>query len=135
MSAVYVDTSALGRVLLEEPDEPLIRRALQTFDNHVSSRLLQVELRRLALRERVSGADQTLNTVTLAPLDEAILGAAETIEPAGVATLDAIHLATALHIDADELVAYERRLLDAAETRALRVASPGLQWRAAEPGR
>lgn len=40
-----------------------------------------------------------------------------------------------LDIDADELVAYERRLLDAAETRALRVASPGLQWRAAEPGR
>ncbi len=39
-----------------------------------------------------------------------------------------------LDIDADELVAYERRLLDAAQTRALRVASPGLQWRAAEPG-
>jgi len=52
-----------------------------------------------------------------------------------VRSLDAIHLATALHIDTEELVAYERRLLDAAQTRALRVASPGLQWRAAEPGR
>jgi len=128
VSAVYVDTSALGRVLLEEPDEPLIRRALQTFDNHVSSRLLQVELRRLALRERVSGADQTLNTVTLAPLDEAILGAAETIEPAGVATLDAIHLATAVRLATDgrldAMLTYDRRLAEAARHHGLAVLSP-----------
>ena len=128
MSAVYVDTSALGRVLLEEPDEPLIRRAVQTFDNHVSSRLLQVELRRLALRERVSGADETLNTVTLAPLDEAILGAAETIEPAGVATLDAIHLATAVRLATDgrldAMLTYDRRLAEAARHHGLAVLSP-----------
>lgn len=41
-------------------------------------------------------------------------------------TLGAIHLATALHIDADELVAYDRRLLEAAVGQGLRVASPGL---------
>ena len=50
MAALYVDTSALGRVLLGEPDRAAILRELTRFDQTVSSRLLGVELRRLALR-------------------------------------------------------------------------------------
>ena len=41
-------------------------------------------------------------------------------------TPDAVDLATALYIDADELVAYDRRLLDAAEEQELSTASPGV---------
>jgi uncharacterized protein len=57
--------------------------------------------------------------------DRVLRGAAE-LTSREVRTLDAIHLATALHIDADELVAYDRRLLEAAARHGLRVASPGL---------
>ena len=40
VSTVYVDTSALGRVLLGEPDALAIERALEMFDVRVASRLL-----------------------------------------------------------------------------------------------
>ena len=51
MALVYLDTSALGRVLLGEPDAPAILRSLEAFDQRVASRVLRVELRRLALRD------------------------------------------------------------------------------------
>lgn len=65
----------------------------------MASRLLRVELRRLALRHGLlERADRLLDGVALVPIDEAILRSAETILPATVATLDAIHLATALRL-------------------------------------
>jgi hypothetical protein len=42
-----------------------------------------------------------------------------------VRTLDAVHLASALRIEADALVACDRRLIAAAATRGLDVTSPG----------
>jgi hypothetical protein len=41
------------------------------------------------------------------------------------AVLDAIHLASALRIDPDEVVAYDRRLSRAAAERGLAVSNPG----------
>ncbi len=43
-------------------------------------------------------------------------------------TVDAIHLASALRIDADELIAYDRRLLAGAAGRGLAVAHPGADY-------
>jgi hypothetical protein len=50
MSGLYLDTSALGRVLLAEPGALAIRAALAGYDAWWSSALLGVELRRLAAR-------------------------------------------------------------------------------------
>ena len=129
MAAVYVDTSAVGRVLLGEPDAQAVLRGLASFDQHVASRLMRIELRRLALREdALDAADRLLTGVALIPLDEAILAASETLLPATVATLDAIHLATALRLAAegmlDTVMTYDRRLSDGAEEHSLRVLAP-----------
>lgn len=129
MPAAYLDTSALGRVLLGEPDAPAILAALGAFDQHVASRLARVELRRLALREdALAAADRLLAGVALVPVDEAVLAAAETVEPATVATLDAIHLATALRLAEaallDAVVTYDVRLADGARHHGLTVLSP-----------
>ena len=129
MSAVYLDTSALGRVLLGEPDAPAILRRIRDFEQHVSSRLLRIELRRLALRHgRLEDADQLLTGVALLPLDEAMLAAAETIPPAFVSTLDAIHLATALRLAdqhlVDAVMTYDNRLASAAVGHGLVVLAP-----------
>lgn len=129
MAGVYVDTSALGRVLLGEPGAAAILDELRHFDQHVASRLLRVELRRLALREGLlDSADQLLSGVALLPVDEAVLGAAETVAPASVATLDAVHLITALRLAADELIdglmTYDARLADGAREHGLRVVAP-----------
>jgi len=129
VAAVYVDTSAVGRVLLGEPDAPAVLRELAGFDQHVASRLLRIELRRLALREdALEAADRLLDGVALLPLDDPILASSETLPPTTVATLDAIHLATALRLAAagvlDTVMTYDRRLADGAAHHGLRVLAP-----------
>jgi predicted nucleic acid-binding protein len=129
VAVVYIDTSALGRVLLGEPDAPAILRDLAGFDQRVASRLLRVELRRLALREqRLHDADQLLAGLALLPVDEALLAAAETVPPPAVATLDAIHLVTALALSGagrlDAVMTYDARLADGARRHGLTVLAP-----------
>jgi uncharacterized protein len=129
MAAVYVDTSAVGRVLLGEPDAQAVLRDLAGFDQHVASRLMRIELRRLALREdALEAADRLLAGVAFLPLDDAILAASETLVPASFATLDAIHLATALRLAAggmlDAVMTYGHPLADGAEQHGLRVLAP-----------
>jgi predicted nucleic acid-binding protein len=129
VSGVYVDTSALGRVLCREPDGPAVVRALAEFDLHVASRLLRVELRRLALRQDVlQAAGELLAAIALVPVDQATLDDAETVPPASVATLDAIHLATAVRLSAagviDTLMTYDARLAVGAAHHGLAVLAP-----------
>lgn len=129
MAAVYLDTSAIGRVLLGEPDAPAVLRSLGDFDQHVASRLLRVQLRRLALREGVlDDADLLLAGVALIPLDDAALASAEVIPPSSVATLDAIHLATAVRLAAggvlETVMTYDARLAAGAREHGLQVLAP-----------
>ena len=129
MATLYVDTSALGRVLLGEPDAATIVDELAGFDHLVASRLTRVELRRLADRQgAVAYADDLLRGIALLPVDETILAAAETIPPPTVATLDAIHLATAVRLDAagalDAVMTYDARLADGARHHGLAVVAP-----------
>lgn len=129
MATVYVDTSAYGRALLDEPDRDAIAEALSRFDKRVSSRLLLIELRRLARRHGLDDdANELLSDTMLLPLDETILAAAETIQPANVATLAAIHLATVVRLarggDLDALMTYDARLAAGAAHHGLRVLAP-----------
>jgi predicted nucleic acid-binding protein len=126
---VYVDTSALGRVLLGEPDADAVLGALETYDEHVASRLLGVELRRLALRfELTDQANALLTGLALTPLDEGLLEEAESLAPAAVATLDAIHLAAAIRLAVagfiDAVMTYDARLAEGARHHGLAVVSP-----------
>src|SRR5215211_469605 len=130
MAGVYVDTSVVGRVLLGEPDSAAILDAIGTYETRAASRLLRVELLRLALRhDVVAQAEQLLSGLALLPVDQDTLTAAETIDPHEVATLDAIHLVTALrlahagHVDA--VMTYDKRLVAGASHHGLAVTSPG----------
>ena len=130
MTAIYLDTSALGRILLGEPAAPAVLHALGPFPQRVASRLLRVELRRLALRQRVlADAAELLETVALVPIDRAVLDRAETIDPPSLGTLDAIHLVTALRLAEegvlDTIVTYDERLARAARHHGLSTLSPG----------
>jgi predicted nucleic acid-binding protein len=129
VAAVYLDTSALGRVLLGEPDAPAVLRELASFDQHVASRLLRVELRRLALRfGLLEAAGELLAAIALVPLDQTILDEAETILPPLVATLDAIHLVTALRLAEagflSAVMTYDAQLAEGASQHGLTVLSP-----------
>jgi predicted nucleic acid-binding protein len=129
VTGLYIDTSALARVMLGEPDAPAITAALGGFTQHFSSRLLAVELRRVALRESLPAvADALLGGVALVPLDEAILASAEAVMPATVATLDALHLATALQLAGEGLITtvltYDDRLTAGAAAHGLSPLAP-----------
>lgn len=129
MRSVYLDTSVLGRILLDEPDAPAIRHELSHFERHVSSGLLSVELHRLGLRENLLAlVSELLSGKVLIPVDAEILTAAETIAPPTVATLDAIHLATAVNLSSagqlDALMTYDKQLAIGAREHGLEVLAP-----------
>jgi uncharacterized protein len=126
---VYLDTSVLGRILLNEPDTPTIRRELGHFERHISSGLLSVELHRLGLRENMLAfVSELLSGKVLIPVDTEILAAAETIAPPTVATLDAIHLATAVSLSnagkLDALMTYDEQLATGAREHGIEVLAP-----------
>lgn len=101
----YIDTSALLRVILREPDA----LALGAYDGLVSSELLAVESARTIDRlrslgdlsvqeaaERTRAITEWLEAIDLVLLRPAVLSRASEPMPVPVGTLDAIHLATAL---------------------------------------
>lgn len=115
--------------MLEEPDKKAIQRDLAKFDRSVASRLLRIELRRVGKREdTLAAADLILDDVLLIPVDESVLATAETISPATVGTLDAIHLATAVRLSEagylDALMTYDKQLAIGAREHGLEVLSP-----------
>jgi uncharacterized protein len=69
-----------------------------------------------------------LRDMGLLPVDDTILHAAETVDPHTVATLDAIHLATALRLaadgDLDALMTFDKQLADGARHHGLTVVTP-----------
>lgn len=130
MAGVYLDTSALGRLVLDEPDAVAIGTSLAAFDVIVSSRLLRIELHRLGLRAQIGAeeVEQWLAGVALVPIDDSILTAAEAVTPATVATLDAIHLTTAIELSAaghiTSLMTFDERLAAGAREHGLGVLAP-----------
>lgn len=71
-----------------------------------------------------AAATPILDLVTLLPVTEIRERAGSRRRPV-LRALDAIHLAAALAIEADLLLAYDLRLLDAARAAGLTVACPG----------
>lgn len=126
---VYVDTSALGALLVEQPESHALEEWLdQTTHTLVSNDLLETELRRIAIREDIDQADVTLilDGVALAALDRAVYRNAGLLPMPYLRTLDALHLEAALRLDASTILTYDHRLAEAARSLGLDVFSPGL---------
>lgn len=125
---VYVDSSALAKLIVLEPETQALSEHLRNR-RLTTSELAVVEVARvekLAEPGRMTGATArgVLAEADLVPLGRAVLARAAELTSRRVRSLDAIHLATALEIEPDEFVAYDRRLLEAAEASGLTVASP-----------
>ena len=110
---VYVDTSALGALLIDQPESPAVLDWLdRTQATLVSSDLLETELRRVAVREKLEQSDVTrvLEGVGLAALDRAVYRSAGFLPMPYLRTLDALHLEAAMRLDASAILTYDRRL-------------------------
>lgn len=138
---LYLDTSALTTLVVEEPQTNALRSFLSTRGGHrlVTSALVRTELRRSVLRfaarpdvpvERAEAAaleaSSLLRRLDLVRVGAGVLERAGHQPPAALPSLDAIHLATALELGEDlaAVVAYDSRLAAAALAAGLRVEAP-----------
>ena len=131
MAGLYIDTSALGRVLLAEPDAPAIRRAVGAHTASWSSELVVVELRRLGAREGlVDEAERLLENIMVHPVDREALEIASRIEPLTVRSLDAIHLQAATVLlargEIAAMLTYDRQLIAGSRHHGLPVLTPSV---------
>jgi hypothetical protein len=107
MAGLYVDTSALGRVLLTEPDAAAIQRDPQSLRPLVVERTSRSRATTLAARARRETAGEALLAeMELHPLDRLTLERASRLPPSEVRSLDAIHLDAAVELrNAGEIAA------------------------------
>ena len=128
---LYLDSSAIVKLVISEPESQALRRFLAGHEERVASGLVRVEVPR-ALRRTHGGsratlhkAEQILQGIALIAVDEPILRDAAAVGPDHLRSLDAVHLATALSLDQLEtLVTYDGRLAAAAVQAGIDVASP-----------
>ncbi len=139
---VAPDTSALGKLLLEEDESGALRDRLAARsgagDTFCTSTLAVAELRRLALRLGVAQdrVQAVVQPFTVVRLTEAVLHLAGHLPHPHLRTLDAIHTASAVSVEAGALVTYDSRQAEAAQLEGLRIddpASPG-EWRTGGTG-
>lgn len=128
---VYVDTSAALKLLVEEQESAALAAQLEQHresgDTLVASLLLHTELHCAANRrpesiEHKAVAD-VLSALALIDLEAGDLTTAPLL-PGRLRSADAIHVATALRVNATSMVAYDNELCAAARTAGMRVLSP-----------
>jgi predicted nucleic acid-binding protein len=71
--------------------------------------------------------ERLLDGCLLIDVSDEVLRAAARLASPDVRTLDAVHLASAQRVDADEMLIYDRRLRAAARAAGFFVAHPGAQ--------
>lgn len=136
---VYLDSSAaLKRVLLESESADLVA----TVDKHyragdllLSSSLAWIEVARVmrslrdaTLAEVAGDVAAALSGVAEHPLAAEVVALARRVNPAVLCSLDAIHLASALLLDADVMLTYDQRLAKACIDNGVAFAAPGSDW-------
>ncbi len=127
--AIYLDSSALVKLIIAEAESTALRRYLRRHAVRVSCGLARVEVVR-AVRPQggaaVARARQVLLRLDLLHLDDELLEDAATLDGSVLRSLDAIHLAAARTLG-DELTAvvtYDERMTAAALRLGLPVEAP-----------
>ena len=129
---LYVDTSAAMKLLVEEKESAALaddlQRRAEDGDTLVASLLLHTELHCAANRraehighEAVSGV---LSAIALVDIENGDLTTAPLL-PGRLRSADAIHLATALRLNARTIVVYGTELRAASLAAGLDALSPG----------
>jgi predicted nucleic acid-binding protein len=127
--ATYLDSSAIVKLAVREPESLALRRYLRRRQPQVSSALAPPEVMRAQLPagdEAQARGRSVLQRLDLVRVNDRILQAAGVLLPRELRSLDAIHLATAAELGAelDALVTYDDRMAAAAKRLGHRLAHP-----------
>ena len=127
--AVYVDSSALVKLVASEPESAALVAHLQDRPIQVASSIAIVELGRTLARKK--GLDPTraiaiIDRLVLVDADRRIMDRAAGLAPVALRSLDAIHLATAIEVrdSIDAVLTYDARLAAAARIHGFTVIAP-----------
>ncbi len=130
---VYLDASAAVKLVVMEAESESLEAFLAPQRTRLSSRIVAVEVIRAVARANPRDVDEALDQarsilqlLEYVELDQEVAGRAGGIEPLGLRSLDAIHLASAMVIreDLDAFVTYDARQAAAARELGLDVVSP-----------
>ena len=127
--ATYLDSSALVKLAVREPESAALRQFIRRRRPLISSALARTEVARALLSlgpQAIQRGESVLARIDLVRVNDRILNNAGAMLPVDLRSLDAIHLATAQHLGADlaRIVTYDDRLENAAENLGLTVARP-----------
>lgn len=130
---IYCDSSALVKLIADEAESEALDQWLgeQREPHLVSTVLARTEVWRAVRRrggDMLSKATELLDSVSTIELDAALADEAGGQDPPSLRSLDAIHLAAARRLGAAlaTFVAYDERLVQAAEALRLTVVRPGI---------
>ena len=127
--ATYLDSSAIVKLAVREPESLALRRYLRRRQPLISSALVRTEVLRALLPagdEALTRGRSVLQRIDLVRVNDRILNAAGVLRPPELRSLDAIHLATAQELG-DELralITYDDRMVTAARQLGYRIVQP-----------
>jgi uncharacterized protein len=128
---IYLDSAAVVKLVHAESESEALRDWLdeRADTGWTSSALVEIESFRALARhapEAVTRLHPVLDLIDMVELDAGTRILAQTVKPATVRSLDAIHLATALRVRPriTSFITYDKRLADAAHTAGLTVDMP-----------
>ena len=127
--ATYLDSSAIVKLAVREPESLALRRYLRGREPLVSSALARTEVLRALLPagdEAVARGRSVLQRLDLVRVNDRILDAAGVLRPFELRSLDAIHLATARELgdELNRLVTYDDRMVTAAKQLGYAIVQP-----------
>lgn len=125
----YLDSSAIVKLAIREPESSALRRHLSRRQPLVSSALARTEVARALLPSgpaALARGEQVLRRIQLLRVNDRVLNEAGRLEPPELRSLDAIHLASARQLGASvrQIVTYDDRMADAARTLGWTVVAP-----------
>lgn len=134
MKAIYLDSSAIIKLFIEEPETAELNRWLSDLASaetvsFVSSDIARVEvlgkLSQLAISAEPAIA--FFSSLILVPIKKVILDYAINSRAIGLKTLDAIHHSTAIYLSENlsSVVCYDKQLAKALAVSGLTVVNPG----------
>ncbi len=127
--ATYMDTSAIVKLAVREPESAALRRYLRRKRPLVTSALARTEVARALLPlgpDAVARGEEVLRRLDIVRMNDQILKAAGSMLPLELRSLDAIHLATAVALGEDlaRVCTYDGRMAAGAGALGLAVVAP-----------
>jgi uncharacterized protein len=125
----YLDSSAILKYVFAEPERPAMVKALTS--QAISSELARLEVKRAVFRinpRDIELANEELSRINFVSISNQVLTVAESFTGSvTLATLDAIHVATAITLghQIEGIITYDKQMISNAAVMGIKVLSPG----------